>query len=148
MMNNIALSVENNPNYTTILSAQLEETPDTTPDAIATAARTLASELDSPIIICYTESGSTGIKVSRVRPKQMILTVTPVIETARKLTLVWGTECLVQKDALNLEKMINKTKLFSKRKKLTKKGDKIVVTAGLPLKKPGTTNLIRVVKVD
>ena len=54
----------------------------------------------------------------------------------------------MQKDALNLEKMINKTKLFSKRKKLTKKGDKIVVTAGLPLKKPGTTNLIRVVKVD
>ena len=148
MMNNIALSVENNPNYITILSAQLEETPDTTPDAIATAARTLASELNSPIIICYTESGSTGIKVSRVRPKQMILTVTPVIETARKLTLVWGAECLVQKDALNLEKMINKTKLFSKRKRLTKIGDKIVVTAGLPLKKPGTTNLIRVVKVD
>ena len=78
----------------------------------------------------------------------MILTVTPVIETARKLTLVWGAECLVQKDALNLEKMINKTKLFSKRKRLTKIGDKIVVTAGLPLKKPGTTNLIRVVKVD
>ena len=55
---------------------------------------------------------------------------------------------LAQKDALNLEKMINKTKLFSKRKRLTKIGDKIVVTAGLPLKKPGTTNLIRVVKVD
>ena len=147
MMNSIALSVESNPNYTSILSAQLEDTPDSTPDAIATASRTLATELKSPIIVCYTESGSTGIKVSRVRPKQLILTVTPVVETARKLSLVWGTKCLVQKDAINLEEMIKLTKSFFKRNKTLKKGQKIVVTAGLPLKKPGTTNLIRVVKM-
>ena len=147
MMNSIALSVESNPNYTSILSAQLEDTPDSTPDAIATASRTLATELKSPIIVCYTESGSTGIKVSRVRPKQLILTVTPVVETARKLSLVWGTKCLVQKDAINLEEMIKLTKSFFKRNKTIKKGQKIVVTAGLPLKKPGTTNLIRVVKM-
>ena len=84
MMDKIAHSVEKNPNYSSILSAQLEETPDSTPDAIATAARSLAKELNSPIIVCYTESGSTGIKVSRVRPKQMILTVTPII----KLSLI------------------------------------------------------------
>ena len=148
MMDNIAHSVEKNPNYSSILSAQLEETPDSTPDAIATASRALASELNSPIIVCYTESGSTGIKVSRVRPKQMILTVTPVIETARKLTLVWGVKCIVQKDANNLEEMIKMTKSFSKNEKLIKVGEKMVITAGLPLKKLGTTNLIRVVKVD
>ena len=148
MMNKIAHSVEKNPNYSTILSAQLEETPDSTPDAIATAARTLATELNSPLIVCYTESGSTGIKVSRVRPKQMILTVTPIIETARKLTLVWGVKCIVQRDANNLEEMIKMTKLYSKRERIIKLGEKMVVTAGLPLKKLGTTNLIRVVKVD
>lgn len=148
MMNDIALSAEQNPNYTSILSAQLEETPDSTPDAIATASRTLATELNSSLIVCYTESGSTGIKVSRVRPKQMILTVTPVIQTARKLSLVWGVNCIVQKDANDLEEMIKITKSYSKREKLTKKGEKIVVTAGLPLKKLGTTNLIRVIKVD
>ncbi len=148
MMNKIAHSVENNPNYSSILSAQLEETPDSTPDAIATAARSLATELNSPMIICYTESGSTGIKVSRVRPKQMILTVTPIIETARKLTLVWGVKCIVQKDANNLEEMIKMTKKYSKKEKIIKIGEKMVVTAGLPLKKLGTTNLIRVIKVD
>ena len=148
MMNKIAHSVEKNPNYDSILSAQLEKTPDSTPDAISTAARSLASELNSPVIVCYTESGSTGIKVSRVRPKQMILTVTPIIETARKLTLVWGVKCIVQKDANNLEAMIKMTKSFSKREKIIKPGEKMVITAGLPLKKLGTTNLIRVVKVD
>ena len=148
MMDKIAHSVEKNPNYSSILSAQLEETPDSTPDAIATASRTLATELNSPIIVCYTESGSTGIKVSRVRPKQMILTVTPIIETARKLTLVWGVKCIVQKDANNLEEMIKMTKAYSKREKIIKKGEKMVITAGLPLKKLGTTNLIRVIKVD
>ncbi len=148
MMSKIAHSVEKNPNYNSILSAQLEKTPDSTPDAISTAARSLATELNSPLIVCYTESGSTGIKVSRVRPKQMILTVTPIIETARKLTLVWGVKCIVQKDANNLETMIRMTKSFSKRKKIIKSGEKMVITAGLPLKKLGTTNLIRVVKVD
>ncbi len=148
MMNKIAQSVEKNPNYSSILSAQLEETPDSTPDAIATAARSLATELNSPMIVCYTESGSTGIKVSRVRPKQMILTVTPIIETARKLTLVWGVKCIVQKDANNLEEMIKITKKYSKKEKIIRIGEKMVVTAGLPLKKLGTTNLIRVIKVD
>ena len=148
MMDKIAHSVEKNPNYSSILSAQLEKTPDSTPDAIATAARSLATELNSPIIVCYTESGSTGIKVSRVRPKQMILTVTPIIKTARKLTLVWGVKCIVQKDANNLEEMIKITKNYSKREKIIKVGEKMVITAGLPLKKLGTTNLIRVIKVD
>ncbi len=148
MMDKIAHSVEKNPNYSSILSAQLEETPDSTPDAIATAARSLATELNSPIIVCYTESGSTGIKVSRVRPKQMILTVTPIIKTARKLTLVWGVKCIVQKDANNLEEMIKLTKTYSKKEKIIKIGEKMVITAGLPLKKLGTTNLIRVIKVD
>jgi len=148
MMDKIAHSVEKNPNYSSILSAQLEETPDSTPDAIATAARSLASELNSPIIVCYTESGSTGIKVSRVRPKQMILTVTPILKTARKLTLVWGVKCIVQKDANNLEQMIKMTKAYSKKEKIIKIGEKMVITAGLPLKKLGTTNLIRVIKVD
>ena len=148
MMDKIAHSVEKNPNYSSILSAQLEKTPDSTPDAIATAARSLATELNSPIIVCYTESGSTGIKVSRVRPKQMILTVTPIIKTARKLTLVWGVKCIVQKDANNLEEMIKITKNYSKREKIIKAGEKMVITAGLPLKKLGTTNLIRVIKVD
>jgi len=148
MMDKIAHSVEKNPNYSSILSAQLEKTPDSTPDAIATAVRALATELNSPVIVCYTESGSTGIKVSRVRPKQMILTVTPIIETARKLTLVWGVKCIVQKDANNLDEMIKMTKSYSKKKKIIKIGEKMVITAGLPLKKLGTTNLIRVVKVD
>ena len=44
--------------------------------------------------------------------------------------------------------MIKMTKEYSKREKITKKGEKIVITAGLPLKKLGTTNLIRVIKLD
>ncbi len=147
MMDKIALSIEKDSNYDDILSSQLEQTPDTTPDAIATAAKTLADELSSPIIVCYTESGSTGIKVSRVRPSQTILTITPVIETARKLSLAWGVLCFLQKDASDLEHMIQLTKEIAKKSGLVALGDKIVITAGLPLKVQGTTNLIRVITV-
>ena len=44
--------------------------------------------------------------------------------------------------------MIKKTKAYSKTEKIVKKGEKMVITAGLPLKKLGTTNLIRVIKLD
>ena len=147
MMNKIALNIEKDSNYNDILTSQLEKTPDTTPDAIATAAKTLADELSSPIIVCYTESGSTGIKVSRVRPSQTILTITPVIETARKLSLAWGVLCFLQKDETDLEHMIKLTKATVKKSKLAFPGDKVVIIAGLPLKVQGTTNLIRVTTV-
>ena len=147
MMNKIAINIEKDSNYSDILSSQLEETPDTTPDAIATAAKTLADELSSPIIVCYTESGSTGIKVSRVRPSQIILTITPVIQTARKLSLAWGVLCFLQKDESDLEHMIQLTKKTVKKSGLALIGDKVVITAGLPLKVQGTTNLIRVTTV-
>ena len=147
MMNKIALNIEKDSNYSDILSSQLEETPDTTPDAIAIAAKTLADELSAPIIVCYTESGSTGIKVSRVRPSQTILTITPVIETARKLSLAWGVLCFLQKDENDLEHMIQLTKKTVKKSGLALVGDKVVITAGLPLKVEGTTNLIRVTTV-
>lgn len=147
MMNKIALNIEKDSNYNDILSSQLEETPDTTPDAIALAAKTLADELSAPIIVCYTESGSTGIKVSRVRPSQTILTITPIIQTARKLSLAWGVLCFLQKDETDLEHMIKLTKKTVKKSGLAIIGDKVVITAGLPLKVEGTTNLIRVTTV-
>ena len=147
MMNKIAVNIEKDSNYNDILSSQLEDTPDTTPDAIAVAAKTLADELSAPIIVCYTESGSTGIKVSRVRPSQTILTITPVVQTARKLSLAWGVLCFLQKDESDLEHMIQLTKKTVKKSKLAVVGDKVVITAGLPLKVEGTTNLIRVTTV-
>ena len=147
MMNKIAINIEKDSNYNDILSSQIEETPDTTPDAIAIGAKTLADELSAPIIVCYTESGSTGIKVSRVRPSQIILTITPIIQTARKLSLAWGVLCLLQKDENDLEDMIQLTKKTVKKSGLALIGDKVVITAGLPLKVQGTTNLIRVTSV-
>ena len=144
MMHKIAYSTENEKNYNKILANQIEQTPNTIPDAIATAAKSLADDLSSPIIVCYTESGSTGIKVSRVRPTQTILTITPVIETARKLSLAWGVLCFLQKGEKNLEKMIESTEITVKKSGLADVGDKVVITAGLPLKVEGTTNLIRV----
>ena len=103
--------------------------------------------LSAPIIVCYTESGSTGIKVSRVRPSQTILTITPVVQTARKLSLAWGVLCFLQKDESDLEHMIQLTKKTVKKSGLALIGDKVVITAGLPLKVQGTTNLIRVTTV-
>ena len=75
------------------------------------------------------------------------MTITPIIKTARKLSIAWGVLCLLQKDEKNLEEMINSTKDTVKKSGLAYSGDKVVITAGLPLKVEGTTNLIRVTTV-
>ena len=84
-----------------------------------------------------------------------ILTGSPPDETVKNYNILYfgnkkmsTTMNLIRKDANNLETMIKMTKSFSKREKIIKSGEKMVITAGLPLKKLGTTNLIRVVKVD
>ena len=65
----------------------------------------------------------------------------------RKLSLVWGVLCFLQKGEKNLEKMIESTEITVKKSGLADIGDKVVITAGLPLKVEGTTNLIRVTTI-
>jgi pyruvate kinase len=61
--------------------------------------------------------------------------------------LAWGVLCFLQKDEKNLEKMIESTKTTVKKSGMASIGDKVVITAGLPLKVEGTTNLIRVTSI-
>ena len=67
-MNRIVEEVENDPTYRGIIQAQRAEPEPTGADAIAAAARQIAETLDLSAIVCWTSSGSTGLRVSRERP--------------------------------------------------------------------------------
>lgn len=89
-MARIAEEVERDPNYPGIIHAQRPEPNATGADAISLAARQIAETLNLSAIVTYTASGTTGLRAARERPLLPIIALSPVVETARKLSLVWG----------------------------------------------------------
>lgn len=144
MMNSIAEKVETDPLYPGIINAQRSEPEATGADAISLAARQIAETLNLSAIVTYTSSGTTGLRAARERPQQPIIALSPVVETARRLSLVWGTHCVVTEDARDLDDMVDRACRIAFEEKFGNAGDRIIITAGVPLGTPGATNMLRI----
>ncbi len=119
----------------------------TAADAISAAARTIAETLQVPAIVCYTGTGSTGLRIARERPNMPVLALTPIPATARRLCLAWGTHCVLTEDAPSIDIMFEKAGEIATREGFTKPGDRILITAGVPIGTPGTTNMVRIATI-
>jgi pyruvate kinase len=146
-MDRVAQNTETDIHYSGIIHAQRNEPEASTGGAIAAAARTIAETLKVPAIVCYTGSGPTGLRIARERPSIPILALTPIKGTARKLTLAWGTHCVLVPDAQSIEEMFSAAGEIACREGFAKSGDKILISAGVPIGTPGTTNMLRVATV-
>src|SRR3954464_1475667 len=99
-MDRIAQKVEQDPNYAGIINAQRSEPGAPRRAAISLAARQIAETLKLQAIITYTASGTTGLRAARERPRVPIIALSPILNTARRLSLLWGTHCVVSPDAV------------------------------------------------
>jgi len=144
MMNSIAEEVERDPTYPGIINAQRSEPEATGADAIAAAARQIAETLDLSAIVTYTASGTTGLRAARERPRVPIIALSPVVHTARRLSLVWGMHCVVTEDAEDLDDMVDRACRITYEEKFANPGDRVIITAGVPLRTPGATNMLRI----
>jgi pyruvate kinase len=147
-MDRIATEVEQDPNYKNIMHAQRTEPEATGADAISAAARQIAETLNLAAICCYTSSGATAMRAARERPQTPIIALSPVLGTARRLSLVWGLHCVAGPEPDTLEHMIEHACQVSIEEGFAKPGERIIVTAGTPLGNPGVTNMIRVAFVE
>jgi pyruvate kinase len=143
-MNRIAEEVERDPIYRTIIHAQRTEPEATGADAIAAAARQIADTLALSAIICWTSSGSTGLRVARERPECSIVAISPKISTGRRLSLVWGIHCIVAEDAHDLDDMVERACRLACRDGFARAGQRVIIVAGVPLGTPGATNVLRI----
>ena len=116
-------------------------------NAICDAACTTAKDLEAKAIVAVTLSGETARLVSKFRPKEMIIAATPSIKTYHQLALSWGVSPVLTSKQTSEEALIDDAIYRAKSENLLKKGDTVVVTAGVPLDIPGTTNLLRIVTV-
>ena len=113
-------------------------------EAVALAAAQLAEQIDAAAIITCTQSGSTTRLVSKQRPRIPLLAVTPDETTFRKMALVWGAIPLMMDSATGAEAMERQALQNAMHAGLVREGDVVVITAGLPLHVPGTTNTVKV----
>ncbi len=113
-------------------------------DAISHATCAAAAYLDAAAIITCTMSGSTARMVARYRPHSPILAVSPNQATRNRLCLSWGVVPMPLEQVSDTDAMIAQSVDAALRAGLVKKGDRVIITAGIPLEKTGTTNLLRV----
>ncbi len=148
MMNKIAIETEKALNYKKILEERALSVKPTIPDAISHATCQIAQDLKAAAIVTFTFSGSTARMVARYRPCVPIIARSPKKSTVKKLTLCWGVYPHESKEIKNTDDMIQKAKNTALKTGLVRRGEKIVITAGIPFGIAGTTNLIKVEVVD
>ena len=146
-MNRIAEEIENDALYRGILDAQRAEPEATGADAIADAARQIADTLDLAAVVCWTSSGSTGLRVARERPRPPIVALSPNIATGRRLAVAWGVHCVITDDAHDQDDMVDRACRIAFKEGFAKAGQRVIVVAGVPLGTPGATNMLRIAYV-
>ena len=144
MMNRIIRRVEEDPYYRRVIHAQHFEPEATASDAISAAAAQVAHTLSAAAIVTYTTSGSTTLRAARERPEVPILCLTAKVETARRLALCWGTHCVETQDISSFSEMVEKACRIAREQEIAGKGQRLVVTAGVPFGTPGSTNVLRI----
>jgi pyruvate kinase len=147
MMNRIAETVEAEEIYASVLLAQRPKPEATGADAIAEATRDVADVLGAKVICAWTSSGATGLRIARERPASSILALTPIVETARRLSLSWGLHPVVTDDARDERDMADRACRHAYIDGFAGVGERVLVVAGVPFGTPGSTNNLRIVVV-
>ncbi len=117
------------------------------PHAVAAAAADLATTISASAILVYTSSGVTAARVVRQRPDVPVLAFTPNEDVARQMALLWGTHSVRSKVIESYEEMAEHARVQAVAEGFAERGGHILVVAGIPFGRSGTTNNLRVVDI-
>jgi pyruvate kinase len=148
IMDRICIRTEADDYYRRVIDADTMEIAQDAGDAITAAAFQVAGNIRAACIINYTTSGSTTLRTARQRPPQPILCLTQNENVARRLTLSYGVQPLQVSDVKDTGEAIQRASQFATARELARKGDRLVLTAGVPFGTPGSTNILRVAWVE
>ncbi|MDF1521975.1 MAG: pyruvate kinase, partial [Trueperaceae bacterium] len=144
MMDRIARTVEGDPRYVEDMRAHALKPDDTTADAVSKGACDMAYTLGADLIVSFTASGSTALRVSRHRPSSAVVAITPSERAYRQLSVAWGVLPHRSDDIATTDEMVAVAERVIAERKLLEPGSRYVITAGVPFGLRGTTNMIRV----
>jgi pyruvate kinase len=148
MMDHIIERVELDPNWPHIMDAEHGGgADDDATESMIAAARRAGDAASTTCIAAYTATGTTVRGLSRRRPLQPILALTPDVVVARRLALVWGTEPRVTIHPDSVESMTRIAIEMATAIGLAKAGDRVLILAGMPFGAPGAANILRLAHV-
>ncbi len=115
-----------------------------TADAISHAVCEIAIDLNINVVMTMTHSGSTALMIARYRPKTNLLALTPFAHIIRRLQLVWGVVPIKVDKYDNVDEVPDVCKAVLEKIKLIEKGERFIITGGVPMGVAGTTNYLSV----
>ncbi len=147
-MHNVAMSVEKDPTYQSIIEASRVIRRETIADGIVAAAREIAEATNIKAICCFSQTGTTASLVARERPRVPIIAMTPLMSSARRMALTWGAYCVITEPQDRFKGAVIAAIRAARDHGFATEEDQIVVTAGVPFNVKGTTNILRVAPCD
>ncbi|MFS1511815.1 pyruvate kinase [Chengkuizengella sp. SCS-71B] len=143
-MARIAEKAESALEYREIFLKQASIQQITVTESISQSVANSALDLNAKAIFTSTQSGYTARMVSKYRPKSPIIAVTPDEQVMRRLSLVWGVNPVKGEQADSTDKMFELAVNSGLKAGYVQFGDLVVITAGVPIGRSGTTNLIKI----
>ena len=140
----IAMAVESDPAYREAMRNRTVSTQQTVFDSVAHSACRMAREIEAKVIVTFSASGSTALRVARHRVPQTVLAITPTPAAYRQLSTSWGVIPVMAEEISNSDEMVAAANHAIISSGVAKPGDRYVITAGVPFGVTGSTNLIRV----
>jgi pyruvate kinase len=148
MMDRIIQSAEHDEHFKLAKIQLPGEILDTDADAITAATKEVAETLEAAAIVTFTTTGSTTLRAARERPEVYILGLTPNLQTARRLVVVWGVYPVKTSVFQDFGDVVCSAIEVSKNEGFAVKGQRLIITAGIPLGTLSSTNILRIVEVD
>ncbi len=148
MMHSIALSTENSLDYKKLADHNRDSYAMNTTNSLAHASCSIVAELNLKAIVTATSSGVTARALSKFRPQSIIVAVTDSKKTQRRLALSWGVYPVLAKKFKSTDKMFEICSNKAKEAGYVETGDTVILTAGVPVGKTGSTNLLKVHIID
>ncbi len=146
-MNRIIVEAEKDHRYQQRMkSADISEVV-TSEGAISHGVKAIVNALPISAIACFTTSGGTAIRISRERALTPLIAMTPEIDTARRLQLYWGIDAGLLFDLSRFATVMYAAVQTIEERGYGVEGDWVIVTAGVPFGRAGTTNTLRLTQI-
>jgi len=142
MMNRIIERVERDPRWPELMQAE-QKHDDEDADVLVVAAAGAAKSGSTKCLVAFTTTGATARRLSRERPLQPVLALSPDIDAVRRMALCWGIEPRVSAQPDSLEVVTADASSKALELGLVAPGERLLVVAGTPFGAPGAANLLR-----
>lgn len=148
MMVRIVNQAERSPAFQTATRPRLIIDHALFPNAISKATVAAANDTGAKLIVAFTESGNTARLISDYRPDARIIAMTPHQETYNRLATFWGVEPLRVPAVRSTDAMLRQANRILVERGFTRPGEVVVITSGVPIGVVGSTNMLKLHRIN